>query len=97
MRYSKTKNIYDACVYQIKVSEVTWKSGNLFVRFNKKTGLDKVYVNQGNQLGYTSGVVIPKNASATAQTEYKMNITKGMLYTLTTLPTLDAEAVDMEF
>lgn len=57
------------------------------MRFNNLKGLDKVYVNQGNVLGYTSGVVIPKNATATAQIEYHMNITKGNLYTVTTLPT----------
>jgi len=39
MRYDTTKNIYDACVYQITANLIKWKSGMLYVRFNTLTDI----------------------------------------------------------
>ena len=90
MRYTpgvaKNPTVADACVYQIKADLIKWKTGKMYVRFNDITNLESVWVNQGNALGFTPGVVIPKNATAVKFTEYNMDIKKGNLFTLTTLP-----------
>jgi hypothetical protein len=64
------------------------------------TSID-VNVNQGTGLGFTPGVVIEKkgvkNATAEQHLEYKMDISKGHFFTITTLPTESATDVALEF
>ena len=100
MRYDPAKNIYDACVYQIEASLIRWKSGKLYVRFNTLTNIE-VNVNQGTGLGSTPGVVIEKkgvkNTTAEQHLEYKMDISKGHFYTITTKPTESETDVVLEF
>ena len=85
----------DACTYQITVPEHTFKSGSLFLRFNKISD-NEIYVNAGSGVGNASQVVVENNGTVTQYEEYQIDISSGS-YIIIVLPNEDSVNTQIEF